>query len=58
MWGVMARLGHSTPQAAMRYQHAAQERGPVVAAALSQLAEGGTVVPLRKPTKKGRRKPA
>jgi integrase len=35
---LMARLGHSTPQAAMRYQHAAAGRDHVVAAAMSQLA--------------------
>lgn len=47
---LMARLGHSTPGAAMRYQHAAAERDKVIAAALSQLA-GGTVTPI-KPTRK------
>lgn len=35
---VMARLGHSTPAAAMRYQHAAQGRDAEIAAALSKLA--------------------
>lgn len=35
---LMARLGHSTPQAAMRYQHAAQGRDREIAAALSRLA--------------------
>jgi integrase len=35
---LMARLGHSTPGAAMRYQHAAQERDREIAAALSRLA--------------------
>jgi integrase len=34
---LMARLGHSTPGAAMRYQHAAAERDRVIAAALSEL---------------------
>jgi len=34
----MARLGHSTPQAAMRYQHAAQGRDREIAALLSKLA--------------------
>jgi integrase len=33
-----ARLGHSTPQAAMRYQHAAKGRGREIAALLSKLA--------------------
>lgn len=35
---LMARLGHSTPAAAMRYQHAAQGRDAAIAAALSALA--------------------
>lgn len=35
---LMARLGHSTPQAAMRYQHAAQGRDRQIAEALSELA--------------------
>jgi integrase len=36
---LMARLGHSTPGAALRYQHAAAGRDQVIAAALSRLAE-------------------
>lgn len=43
---LMARLGHSTPGAAMRYQHAAAERDKVIAESLSKLA-GGTVTPIR-----------
>lgn len=35
---LMGRLGHSTPAAALRYQHAAQDRDKVIAAALSALA--------------------
>lgn len=35
---LMARLGHSTPQAAMRYQHAAQGRDAEIARKLSKLA--------------------
>jgi integrase len=35
---LMARLGHSTPTAAMRYQHAAAGRGREVAALMSKLA--------------------
>lgn len=35
---LMARLGHSTPAAALRYQHAAQDRDRVIADALSKLA--------------------
>ncbi|GBE67121.1 putative prophage phiRv2 integrase [Mycobacterium sp. MFM001] len=40
---LMARLGHSTPQAAMRYQHAAQGRDREIAALLSKIAAGGGV---------------
>ncbi len=35
---LMARLGHSTPAAAMRYQHAAKGRDHAVAAKMSELA--------------------
>lgn len=35
---LMARLGHSTPGAAMRYQHAAADRDKAIAAALSKMA--------------------
>ena len=38
---LMARLGHSTPTAAMRYQHAAQGRDKQIAALLSKLADNG-----------------
>lgn len=38
---LMARLGHSTPAAAMRYQHAAADRDRLIADALSQLAALG-----------------
>lgn len=37
---LMSRLGHSTPAAAMRYQHAAKDRDKAIAAALSRIAEG------------------
>lgn len=37
---LMARLGHSTPGAALRYQHAAQGRDAEIAKKLSALAEG------------------
>jgi len=37
---LMGRLGHSTPQAAMRYQHAAKGRDAQIAVALSALANG------------------
>ena len=42
---LMARLGHSTVSAAMRYQHAAADRDKVIAAALSGLA-AATVTPI------------
>ena len=42
---LMARLGHSTVSAAMRYQHAAADRDKVIAEALSELAVG-TVTPI------------
>ena len=41
----MACLGHSTPAAAMRYQHAAQGRDQAIAELLSQLV-GDTLVTL------------
>lgn len=37
---LMGRLGHSTPGAAMRYQHAAKNRDAEIAKALSAMAEG------------------
>ena len=37
---LMARLGHASPAAAMRYQHAAAERDRLIADRLSQLAGG------------------
>ena len=37
---LMGRLGHSTPQAALRYQHAAQGRDAEIARRLSAMAEG------------------
>jgi integrase len=40
---LMARLGHSTPAAAMRYQHAAQGRDKQIAKLLSKIAETGGV---------------
>ncbi len=43
---LMGRLGHSTPGAALRYQHVAADRDRAIAAALSGLATGD-VIPLR-----------
>ena len=39
---LMGRLGHSTPAAALRYQHAAEGRDAAIAKALSALAGGAT----------------
>jgi integrase len=50
---LMARLGHSTVSAALRYQHAAAERDKVIAEALSRMA-AGNVTPISKA--KGKRK--
>jgi integrase len=44
---LMARLGHSTTQAAMRYQHAVADRDTAIAVALSGFA-ADNVVPLRR----------
>ncbi len=38
---LMHRLGHSSPAMALRYQHAAADRDQLIAAKLSQRAEGG-----------------
>lgn len=40
---LMARLGHSTPAAALRYQHAADGRDAIIAAKLSELAGAAAV---------------
>ncbi len=50
---LMARLGHSTVSAAMRYQHAAADRDKAIASALSELA-AGTVTPIS--SAKGKRR--
>jgi integrase len=50
---LMARLGHSSPQVAMMYQHAAADRDLATAVALSQLATGADVVPISRGRKTG-----
>jgi integrase len=52
---LMARLGHSTPGAAMRYQHASADRDRVIAEALSKLATDN-VTPIGRTTTTRRRK--
>ena len=42
---IMGRLRHGTPNAALRYQHVAEDAGSRVAANLSLLAGGGVVLP-------------
>ncbi len=54
---LMGRLGHSTPAAAMIYQHAAADRDKVIAEALSKLA-AGTVTPISRAKGKGRKRQA
>jgi integrase len=44
---LMGRLGHSTPDAAMIYQHAAQERDRAIALAMDAAMSADNVVPLR-----------
>jgi integrase len=53
---LMARLGHSTAGAALRYQHAAKDRDKAIAAALSELAGDGTVTPISRAKKKTTKK--
>ena len=40
---IMARVGHASPQAALRYQHASEDRDAVLAGLLGALAETATV---------------
>lgn len=40
----MVRMGHATPDAALRYQHATQERDRAIAEALADLAQPAPVV--------------
>jgi hypothetical protein len=48
---LMYRMGHASPTAALRYQHATRDRDAVIAAALGQLMTGhqATVTPLHTP---------
>ena len=52
---LMARLGHSTAGAALRYQHAAEDRDKAIAKALSKLA-GGAITPITRATEKTTKK--
>jgi integrase len=55
---LMARLGHSTVSAAMRYQHAAADRDKAIAEALSKLAGDATVTPITRAKSARKRKEA
>ena len=44
---LMRRFGHSSPDAALVYQHAAADRDVEIARALDAMASGGEVVPIR-----------
>ena len=46
---LMARAGHASPAAALRYQHAAEDRDVVIADALSGLAESSRTASLANP---------
>jgi integrase len=43
---LMRRAGHSSPAAALRYQHATEDRDKAIADALSAMVEGARVVPI------------
>jgi integrase len=45
---IMRRIGHASPAAALRYQHATEDRDRVIAEALSELAPTASVVQLRR----------
>ncbi len=48
---LMYRMGHASPAAALRYQHATRDRDAAIAQALGELLEGGgKVVPMRRAT--------
>lgn len=51
---LMKRLGHASPQAAMIYQHAAQDRDAMIAAGLSDMVAASLPQPI---TGKGKRRP-
>jgi hypothetical protein len=42
----MCRGGHANPLAALRYQHATEDRDRAIAEALGQLAQGAEIVPI------------
>lgn len=52
---LMSRMGHSSPDAALRYQHATEDRDRVIAKALAAMARPAPVVPIKRGRKKSRR---
>jgi integrase len=51
---LMARMGHASPVAALRYQHATEERDRVIAEALSKLARPASITPITAVARDGR----
>jgi hypothetical protein len=49
---LMARGGHDDYRAAMRYQHASEDRDRIVADALSTFVKPAGVTPIRKPNER------
>jgi adenylosuccinate lyase len=53
---LMARLGHSSPRAAMIYQHATRDRDQAIAQALGILARQVRKITAKRPKRKRRKK--
>jgi integrase len=51
---LMARMGHASPTAALRYQHATEERDRVIAEALSALIKPAPIIPIDRRPRDGR----
>ncbi len=47
---LMARMGHSTPDAALRYQHATEDRDRVIAEALAGLTKPAPIIAIERAT--------
>ena len=55
---LMRRAGHASPAAALRYQHATEDRDKALAAALAGLTPAAEVVPIRRKRAQRRTRPA
>jgi hypothetical protein len=53
--GTVSRAGHASANAALRYQHATQDRDRVLAEALAELSAPAAVVPIERAQAKGTR---